>query len=160
MGFPCSSVSKESACSAGNLGLIPGSGRSPGEGNGNSLQYSCLENSMDRPWGHKESDMTELLTLSSMTNLQLIFKWKAESLPAKIQGKTKMPTSSIRSPSHSNQTIKTKVSLGREQVKFSSYADEMILYTENLKDSTIKLLALINSAREQDATLIYRNQFL
>ena len=71
-----------------------------------------------------------------------------------------MPTSSIRSPSHSNQTIKTKVSLGREQVKFSSYADEMILYTENLKDSTIKLLALINSAREQDATLIYRNQFL
>ena len=41
---------------------IPGLGRSPGEGNGNTLQYSCLENSMDRPWGHKESDMTERLT--------------------------------------------------------------------------------------------------
>ena len=40
--------SKESACSAGDSGLIPGSGRSPGEGNGNPLQYSCLENSMDR----------------------------------------------------------------------------------------------------------------
>ena len=42
------SVSKESAGNAGDLGSIPGSGRSPGEGNGNSLQYSCLENPMDR----------------------------------------------------------------------------------------------------------------
>ena len=48
MGFPQSSVSKESACNAGDPGLIPGSGRSPGEGNGNPLQYSCLENPMDR----------------------------------------------------------------------------------------------------------------
>ena len=47
-GFPCSSVGKESACSAGNPGLIPGLGRSPGEGNGNPLQYPCLENLMDR----------------------------------------------------------------------------------------------------------------
>ena len=39
---------KASACNAGDLGLIPGSGRSPGEGNGNPLQYSCLENPMDR----------------------------------------------------------------------------------------------------------------
>ena len=39
---------KASTCNAGDLGLIPGSGRSPGEGNGNSLQYSCLENSVDR----------------------------------------------------------------------------------------------------------------
>ena len=48
LGFPRSSVSKESACSAGDPGSIPGSGRSPGEGNGNPLQDSCLENSMDR----------------------------------------------------------------------------------------------------------------
>ena len=41
------SDSKASACNAGGLGSIPGSGRSPGEGNGNPLQYSCLENSMD-----------------------------------------------------------------------------------------------------------------
>ena len=47
-GFPDGSDSKESACTAGDLGLIPGSGRSPGEGNGNPLQYSCLENPMDR----------------------------------------------------------------------------------------------------------------
>ena len=48
LGFPGGSDSKELACNAGDLGSIPGSGRSPGEGNGNSLQYSCLENSMDR----------------------------------------------------------------------------------------------------------------
>ena len=47
-GFPHSSVSKSSACNAGDLDSIPGSGRSPGEGNGNPLQYSCLENPMDR----------------------------------------------------------------------------------------------------------------
>ena len=61
MGFPCSSVGKESACSAGDLGLVPWLGRSSGEGNGNPLQYPCLENIMDRgawwvgcsPWGHR-----------------------------------------------------------------------------------------------------------
>ena len=55
----------------GNLGLIPGLGRSPGEGNGNPLQYSCLENPHGKrslvgysPWGRKESDMTEPLSLT------------------------------------------------------------------------------------------------
>ena len=43
----CSSDGKESACNAGDLSSIPGSGRSPGEGNGNPLQYSCPENPMD-----------------------------------------------------------------------------------------------------------------
>jgi len=46
--FPGSSNGKESACNAGDLGLIPGSERSPGEGHGYLLQYSCLENFMDR----------------------------------------------------------------------------------------------------------------
>ena len=46
-GFPGGSDGKASARNAGDLGLTPGSGRSPGEGNGNPLQYSCLENSMD-----------------------------------------------------------------------------------------------------------------
>ena len=54
MGFPGVSDSKESSCNVGDLGLVPGLGRSSGEGNGNPL-----ENSMNRPWGHKESDMTE-----------------------------------------------------------------------------------------------------
>ena len=47
-GFPIGLVGKESACTAGDLGSVPGSGRSPGEGNGNRLQDSCLENPMDR----------------------------------------------------------------------------------------------------------------
>ena len=46
--FPGSSGGKESTCNAGDPGLIPGLGRSPGKGNGYPLQYSCLENSMDR----------------------------------------------------------------------------------------------------------------
>ena len=60
---------KESACNAGDLGSIPGLGRSPGEGHGNPLQYSCLENPHGQrslvgysPWGHKELDMTEWLS--------------------------------------------------------------------------------------------------
>ena len=48
MGFPGGSVGKESTRNAGDLGLIPGLGRSPGGGHGNSLQYSCLENPMER----------------------------------------------------------------------------------------------------------------
>ena len=47
MDFPGGSGGKEFACNAGDLGSIPGSGRSPEEGNGNPLQYSCLEDSMD-----------------------------------------------------------------------------------------------------------------
>ena len=46
-GFPGGSDGKESACNAGDVGSVPGLGRSPGDGDGNPLQYSCLENSMD-----------------------------------------------------------------------------------------------------------------
>ena len=63
-----SSEGKESACNAGDPGSIPGSGRYPGERNGNPLQYSRLENPHGQrslagysPWGHKKSDMTERL---------------------------------------------------------------------------------------------------
>ena len=47
IGLPCGSAGKESACNTGDLGSIPGLGRSPGEGKGNPLQFSGLENSMD-----------------------------------------------------------------------------------------------------------------
>ena len=64
--LPWQLTGKESARSAGDLGLTPGLGRSPGGGHGNPLQYSCLENPVDRGawqaivlWGCKESDMTE-----------------------------------------------------------------------------------------------------
>ena len=65
LGFPDSSVGKESTCNAGDLGSIPGLGRSPGEGKGYPLHYSGLENATDcySPWGHKELDMTEQLWL-------------------------------------------------------------------------------------------------
>ena len=48
LNFPGGSDGEDSACDIGDLGLIPGFGRSPGEGHGNALQYSCLENPMDR----------------------------------------------------------------------------------------------------------------
>ena len=60
---PCGSAGKESTCNAGDVGLVPGLGRSPGEGKGYPLQYSGLENSMDGSGCRKESDMTEGLSL-------------------------------------------------------------------------------------------------
>ena len=69
LGFPGGSDSKESTCNVGDLGLIPGLGRSPGGGHGNPLQYSCLENPHGQrslagynPPGHKELDTTEPLS--------------------------------------------------------------------------------------------------
>ena len=66
LGFPGGSNGKDSACSTGDPGFILGLGRSLGEGSGNPLQYSCLENPHGQrrlvgysPWGRKESDMTE-----------------------------------------------------------------------------------------------------
>ena len=75
--FPGGSDGKVSAYSAGDLGSIPGSGRSPGEENGNPLQYSCLEKSHGQrslvgyiPWGHKELDTTEWLHFLSFLYMQ------------------------------------------------------------------------------------------
>ena len=79
MGFPDGSDSRKSACNAGDLGLIPGLGRSPGKGNGNPLQHSCLGNPMDRGawWAivhgvTKESDMTERLNNNQTTTFHAI----------------------------------------------------------------------------------------
>ena len=66
LGCPGGSDSKESSCTVGNLGSIPGLGRCPRGGQGNGLQYSCLKNPHGQrsladysPWGHKELDTTE-----------------------------------------------------------------------------------------------------
>ena len=77
LGLSGGSVVKDPLANAGDMGLIPGLGRSPGEGNGNLLQYSCLESPMDRgawgggvggggysPWGCKDSDTTQQLNNS------------------------------------------------------------------------------------------------
>ena len=89
-GFPGSSDSKASACSVGDLGSIPGLGRSPGEGNGNSLQYSCLENSMD--WGAWYATVLEVaksrtwvsdFTFTSLYNV--IFFWDTSKSGKEVQ---------------------------------------------------------------------------
>ena len=71
LGFPGGSVSKESACNAGDLGSIPGLGSSAGEGHGNPLQYSCWENPHGQrslagfsPRGRRESDKSERLSIA------------------------------------------------------------------------------------------------
>ena len=81
MGFSSDSDGEESVCNAGDLGSIPGSGRSPGGGHGNPLQYSCLEFHGQRslvsysPWGCKESDATEQPILSlNVLNKNLLGK--------------------------------------------------------------------------------------
>ena len=62
-GFPSGSGGKEFACNAGDKGSIPGSGRAPGEGNGNLLHYSCLKNPMDRgAWQGTVHGVTKCLT--------------------------------------------------------------------------------------------------
>ena len=77
-GYPGGSDGRENACNAGDLGSIPGLGRSPGGGIGNPLQCSCLENLHEQsslagynPWGLKESDMTEWLCTTQHSTIQL-----------------------------------------------------------------------------------------
>ena len=74
---PGSSDNKVSAYNAGDPGSIPGLGRSPGEGNGNPLQYSCLENPMDQGawWATIHGVAKRWTRLSSFTSLQLVVQW-------------------------------------------------------------------------------------
>ena len=85
-----------SACNAGNQGSIPGSGRSPGERNGNPLQYSCLENFHGlrslvgySPWGCKESNTTKRFHFLSFFSQVLMFRNLIRLLPSPTDGKSK-----------------------------------------------------------------------
>ena len=71
LGFPCGSAGKESACNVGDLGSIPGLGRYPGEGKGNPLQYSGLENSMDCIVHGVAKSRTQLSDLHKSYNLSI-----------------------------------------------------------------------------------------
>ena len=80
MGFPCGSDGKESACNAGDLGSISGPGRSPGEGNGYPLWYSCLENSTDRGvWRATVHGVAKSQT--QLSNLTLWLHFSAQNAP-------------------------------------------------------------------------------
>ena len=67
LGFPCVSAGKEFACNVGDLSLIPGLGRSPGEGNGYPLQYSGMENSMDYIAHGVAKSQTQLIPFTSLS---------------------------------------------------------------------------------------------
>ena len=100
LGFPGGSAGKESACNAGNLGSIPGLGRSPGEGKGYPLYYSGLENSMDcivhvvaKSWtrlsdfhnstssqlscGNNNTDVIEIVKIHEVSTCLSVVEWKA-----------------------------------------------------------------------------------
>ena len=79
-GLPCGSASKESACKAGNLALIPGLGRSTGEEKGCPLQYSGLENSMDLIVLGITKNQTRLSDFLSLTELLVLFSFNSHIL--------------------------------------------------------------------------------
>ena len=80
MGFPGSSDGKESTCNAGDLGSIPGLGRSPGGGHDNPLQYSCLENPMDRgAWQATVHGVVELDMIEQLSTEQIRYWGREES---------------------------------------------------------------------------------
>ena len=84
--FPGGSEVKVSACNVGDLGSIPGSGRSPGEGNGNPLQYFCLENPMDgRAWWATVHGVAKIRTRLSDFTFTLYFLMHGLNLRAIIQ---------------------------------------------------------------------------
>ena len=89
-GFPGGSEVKVSACNAGDLDSIPGSGRSPGEGNGNPLQYSCLENPVDgRDWKAAVHSVAKSWTrLSDFTFLSLSQSKTNEKMSKKLRDLT------------------------------------------------------------------------
>ena len=115
-GFPGGSDGKESACSAGDLGLILGSGRSPGEGHGNPLQCSCLENPMDRgAWRATVHGVTKSRTDWVTNTHHMCSSWERESklctsppdfnlrtFPSKQWGRT--PQLEIHRDSHTSGT--------------------------------------------------------
>ena len=78
LGFPCDSAGKESACNVGDLGLIPGLGRSPGQGKGYPLQYSDLENSMDCLVQGVAKSWTQLVTFTSLHFQLVIFEHQGQ----------------------------------------------------------------------------------
>ena len=91
--FPGGSDGQESACNAGDLGLIPGLGRSPGEGNGNLLQYSCLVNPMDRgaSWAIVHGVTKDTDTTQQLNNKNNILLGSCETVPESLALNSEYP---------------------------------------------------------------------
>ena len=113
LGFPGSSDGKESSCNAGDLGVIPWLGRSPGGRHGNPLQYSCLENPYGQrslvgysPWGCKESDMTEQLSTAHSISKQ------RERLHGSVTGGTRALTPAAEADGRTGIIMKTSQQRG------------------------------------------------
>ena len=87
MDFPGGSDGKASAYNVGDPGSVPGLGRSPGEGNGNPLQYSCLENSMDREawWATVHGSQLDTTEQLSVHTCMCVLKHQHLSLPKEMQ---------------------------------------------------------------------------
>ena len=106
LGLPGVSDGKESACNVGDLGSTPGLGRSPGGGHGNPLKYSCLENPHGQrslagysPWGRKELDTTEQLSLTQILQRGAKAKEPEIKLPTTVGLSKKQESSGITSTS-------------------------------------------------------------
>ena len=139
----CSSVRKESACNAGDLGPIPGLGRSPGEGNGNTLQYSWAGKPHGQrslvgcsPWGCKELGTTEWLTHLPLKSGK---RQGCPLWPLQFNIVLEVLVTAIRE----EKDIK-EIQIGKGEVKLLLFADDMIFYIENPEDTTRKSLELIN----------------
>ena len=118
-----------SSCNAGDLGLIPGSGRSPREGNENPFQYSCLEKSLVVycPWGRKELDMTERLTLLLFKNIFIKETYICQDIFSYAKKKKILNNSNV---------VKTLTSVFISSVQFSSVAQLCLTLCDPMNRST------------------------
>ena len=148
--FPCGSDGKESACSAGDPGLIPESGRSPGEGNGNPLQYLPGESHGQRslagysPWGHKSWTRLSDYTTTTTQSLTLLTISTTSIQATAILPWTTAATSYLGSLLHFNQlyfVLLLHSSHNNNNSNFINYII-MLLYMYLYSASTTKILTL------------------
>ena len=142
--LPCWLRWKESTCKARDRGFIPGSGRSPGEVNGNPFQYSSLGNPMDRsPWGCKQSDMTERLKNHHPIKL---YSWLSSTLLDGLSHNSLLDSDFVQLSSQRDKSLEIRYSGGNERDK----AQESIRITSGRSAQSGRLLYSITPRTCQD----------